>query len=369
MIVYLACVSWDAVAGTDRHLVESLGRRLPVLWVDPPMSWVGRRRHGVTVTRLTSAAPGVTRLHTVAPPGVSRPGVRAVSRSLVRRQVRRVLAMYPEPVLAVVATSPEPLLTGWPDAARIYYATDDFVAGASLLGCTPRYAKLALAANLRAADHVLAVSDTLAQTLNRSTRPAVVLPNGCSPEHYHQVDELPAAADVTLSRPIAGLVGQLNERIDLTMLEAVACNGDSLLLVGPRYEQQPATRRRLDALLERDNVQWVGRQPFHRLPAYLAAIDVGLTPYTDTAFNRASFPLKTLEYLAAGRAVVSTDLPSARWLGTDLIDLAVDQHTFALMVQARLREQRTPELAAMRRRFAGQHSWDARADQLLGLIG
>ena len=47
-------------------------------------------------------------------------------------------------------------------------------------------------------------------------------------------------------------------------------------------------------------------------------MDVGLTPYADTPFNEASFPLKTLEYFSAGLPVVSTDLPGSRWLRDDL---------------------------------------------------
>ena len=57
-----------------------------------------------------------------------------------------------------------------------------------------------------------------------------------------------------------------------------------------------------------------------------------MTPYAESPFNRASFPLKTLEYLAAGLGVVSTDMPSARWLNTSLISLQSEPHDFALAV-------------------------------------
>lgn len=368
MIVYLAGARWDAVAGTDRHLAEAIGLHEPVLWVDPPMSWIGRRRRGVDVDRLTAAVPGVTRLHTVAPPGVTRPGIRSVARWLVRRQVRRVLRETGERPRAVVLSSPEPLLPGWRGTTRIYYATDDFVAGAELLGFSRRYAERVQAANLAAADRVLAVSETLVETLAAAGARVELMPNGCRPEAYVPVPEREYPVEVDLPGPVAGVVGQFNERLDLGLLEAVAAGGQSLLLVGPRYEQEAATRRRLDALVARDNVRWVGRQPAERLPDFLAVMNVGLTPYTDTPFNRASFPLKTLEYLAAGLPVTSTDLPSARWLATEHIDLASDPDKFAALVRVRLGEQRTPELAAARRAVARRHSWDARAEQLLRLV-
>jgi teichuronic acid biosynthesis glycosyltransferase TuaH len=105
------------------------------------------------------------------------------------------------------------------------------------------------------------------------------------------------------------------------------------------------------------------------MPAYLRVIDVGLTPYRDSDFNRASFPLKTLEYLAAGRDVVSTPLPATRWLGTDLIGVAAGPAGFAAAVTAALARPRTPEAAQRRQRFAREHSWDRRAKVLADLLG
>ena len=117
-----------------------------------------------------------------------------------------------------------------------------------------------------------------------------------------------------------------------------------------------------------DNVRWVGGKPFTALPGYLRSIDVGLTPYADTAFNRASFPLKTLEYLAAGRAVVATPLPANDWLGTELITVAADPAAFAAEVAAQLGAPRSDAMAERRRAFARRHSWAVRAATMAGLL-
>src|SRR5699024_307712 len=128
-----------------------------------------------------------------------------------------------------------------------------------------------------------------------------LIPFGADTMAYAAVDEVPRPQDVTLAGPIAGFVGHINSRIDLDLLEAIAGRGISLLLVGPR---DPAVEpERWARLLGRANVQWAGPKPFKALPAYLGAIDVGLVPYGASAFNEGSFPLKTLEYLAAGRPV------------------------------------------------------------------
>jgi teichuronic acid biosynthesis glycosyltransferase TuaH len=133
--------------------------------------------------------------------------------------------------------------------------------------------------------------------------------------------------------------------------------------VDPAFE--PA---RFAALRQRRNVRWVGAKPFGALPGYLRAIDVGLVPYRDSPFNRGSFPLKALEYLAAGRAVVSTDLPAIRWLDTDLISIAAGPAAFAEHADRMLAQPRTPALLARRQAFAARHSWARRAADVYAAV-
>jgi teichuronic acid biosynthesis glycosyltransferase TuaH len=98
-------------------------------------------------------------------------------------------------------------------------------------------------------------------------------------------------------------------------------------------------------------------------------MDVGLVPYVDSAFNRASFPLKTLEYLAAGRPVVATPLPAIEWLATDLIVTAERPDDFGRAVAAAAGQPRTADLMAERRAFADGHSWSSRVDHLAVILG
>ena len=87
-------------------------------------------------------------------------------------------------------------------------------------------------------------------------------------------------------------------------------------------------------------------------------------PYRDSPFNRGSFPLKTLEYLAAGRAVVATDLPAIRWLATELVCIADGAAGFADQVDRLLAQPGTPDMLARRQAFAARHSWAGRAAEI-----
>ena len=362
--VWFAGASWDAVAGTDRQLVAAVSRYRPVVWVDPPMSGVARRRRGIVVPPVSEPWPGVIRVSTTVPPGVSRPGLRLLAHALVTRHAAAVVRAHGHRVDLVVVSDPEQSLPRRATGVRVYFETDDFVAGAGLLGTADAHALRCRRRNLRRSDVVLAVTEPLARRLAGPGVRWRVLPNGTDPEHFRDVATTPAAAEVMLAPPVAGVVGQLNDRLDLEALDAVARTGSRLLLVGPRHETRPETRQRLDALIARPNVQWVDRQPFARLPAFLSAVDVGLTPYAVTEFNLGSHPLKTLEYLAAGRCVVSTDLPASRSLGSGLVTVTTTPAEFAAATVRHLAADPDADAAARRREFARGHSWEARAAQL-----
>jgi teichuronic acid biosynthesis glycosyltransferase TuaH len=217
------------------------------------------------------------------------------------------------------------------------------------------------------ADTIVAISPAIADSYRGRGYDPIVVPNGVETAAFATVDDAPLPADVGLPAPIAGYIGHISDRMDLSLLEAIAESGMSLLLVGPR-QSTFGEDMRLSHLLAMSNVQWVGSKPFDELPSYLRIIDVGLLPYTNSEFNRASFPLKTLEYLAAGRPVVATNLPAIEWLDTDLITIAEEPPEFALRTAEQAATVRSPDLVAQRRAFAAKHSWSMRVEQLAEVL-
>ncbi len=380
LIVFGAGRPWHGVAGTHRMLTTALTAYADVLWVDPPVSPVTRSalRYGTgraPVPRLRPVADHITALYPTVLPFHTRTGIRATSAGLVRAQIGWALRRLGHRPDAIVDARLGRLLGGWGTGVRsVLYGTDDYVAGAALMGLSTMRLLADERYSLDAADLVLAVSEPLRerwQELRHGRGTDVVLvPNGVQTEPYADLTRVTPAADVALPHPIAGVVGQLSARIDLNLLEAVLAQGVSLLLVGPcdpRWEPE-----RFAALCRSPRVRWTGFRPYETLPGYLRHMDVGLTPYADTAFNRASFPLKTLEYLAAGLPTVSTDLPATRSLATDLVHVASDPTEFAQLAR-RLAEpsdaKHAAGLAARRRAFAEGHSWHSRATTVARSLG
>ena len=125
--------SWDGIAGTDQALARALAEEFHVLWADPPASALRRlRRRATSVTSgYSSIGPNLDRLHVVAPPGVTRPVLRSIAGGLLRRRLEKYAADHH--VVAAILTDPEARFPRL-QATKIYYVTDDWSAGADLLG-------------------------------------------------------------------------------------------------------------------------------------------------------------------------------------------------------------------------------------------
>ncbi|HEX5117370.1 MAG TPA: glycosyltransferase [Pseudonocardiaceae bacterium] len=379
LTVLMSGTNWDGVRKSERALTEAMRRYTDVLWVDPPVSPATPRRYRrfseagpVWRPTLTEPEQGVYRLTPVVLPGLTRPVVRSTTWPLVRRQVRGALATLERTPFAVISCSLDDVLRGWPaGTVTVLRGADDWVAGAELMGLPVDRLRRDERRAVTTADLVLAITPLLADRWRALGATPVLLPNGCDPEPYLRVETVtPAPLPAGFPTPVAGVVGQLNDRLDARLLAAVADTGLGLLLVGPHDPGWlPDTWADLVA---RPNVHHVGAVPFDELPGWLARMDVGLTPYTDTEFNRASFPLKTLEYLAAGLPVVGSDLPATRALAVESQDVMVvgGPTAFARAVMTAADLPRTPDVVRRRRNVVTvRHSWASRATRLASLLG
>jgi teichuronic acid biosynthesis glycosyltransferase TuaH len=368
LIVLCAANNYDGFKMADWHLAEHLSAVAPVLYVDPPMSALAPMRHPETVRalprpRLRLQRPGLARLTPVVPPFPSRPVTVGLTSALVRGYLRRAVRRLGGQVQALISGWPQfPVFGSCGEQVCAYWAKDDFVGGAALLGLNARMIDTRERRVAASAGILVAASPVVADTWRSRGLNPLLVPFGADVDAYLKIEDAEHPADVDLPGPVAGFVGRINDRTDLSLLEAIARRGRSLLLVGPK---DPAFEpQRFEALRRRPNVRWVGPKPFESLPGYLRLIDVGLVPYRDSAFNRGSFPLKTLEYLAAGRAVVATGLPATRWLATGLICIADGAACFADQVDRLLAQPRTPDMLADRQAFAARHSWAGRAAEI-----
>lgn len=364
VIIYFAGSPWDSVAGTDKNLATSLGKSLKVLWVDPPQSihrlWKGESAVQIS-TLLTDLGNGVTRLRTFGPPGVTRPGVRRGTEWACHQYVRAAVRALGWPVIGTICASPTMSFPQRLEGTKLLFVTDDWLSGAELMGISEGYVKRILRKNAGQATVVAAVSDHLAGMLEDLLgRHVALLPNGC-------VTSVRTDA-VNPGFAKAALIGHLNDRLDFEILDAVANTGIHIAVAGPKAPKSSLTESRLESFLARPNVHWHGVLSPEGIAKLLAGSNVGLTPYADTKFNRSSFPLKTLDYVAAGVPVVATDLPASRFDPDARVMVAATPEGFAQAVKEASAKWPTEAERDDQAKVAEAYTWDKGAERVRKLL-
>lgn len=115
--------------------------------------------------------------------------------------------------------------------------------------------------------------------------------------------EIPA--DVSdLKGPIVGYFGVIDERIDLQLLHETAklLPNASFVMIGPLAKIDEAD------LPRENNIHYLGMRSYNELPNYLKAFDIAIMPFAINDATKYISPTKTLEYIAAGKPIISTKI-------------------------------------------------------------
>jgi len=382
-VVLLSANDWTALPTSKQHLASVLSRTGRVLYVDPPLdlaSVLGRPRRWAKLARLRRAWDGpwvlsqVPLVHPSSPR--SREAFHRRSAPAVRRAARRVGVERP----VVWAFSPEHAGTAGLLGERllVYHAADD----PASMSRHPDATAALEARMLSVADLVFVSSEALLES-RRAVAGSKVhrLPNAADRRHYARAlcGDPGATADALLAavrakraappglpgdgRPVVLYGGAAYAWFDWDLLAAAAALRPDWLfaLVGPTGGRAPS------AALP-GNVVTVGRRPYAEFPLYVAAADVAVLPWRESAFSRHADPIVLYEYLLCGKPVVATPFPAALERGP-LVRTASGPDAFVAQCEEAIAEPQGSGLAAARTRFAFANSWEDRAATALALIG
>ena len=207
---------------------------------------------------------------------------------------------------------------------------------------------------LRRADLVLASSRPLLDRCAALNPAAIYVPNAGDVERFASESLRPEPPDLrAIPGPRVGYVGAIREwfDVDLVLQAALRFPQASFVLVGDDTPMLAPLRRL-------PNVHALGPRAYDDLPAYLGGMDVCVIPFRQTALIRHTHPIKVYEYLAAGRAVVSTPMTEINHLTE--VDQAEAGEPFLAALGARLAEPRDPAAERRRRASIQGETWDAR---------
>jgi glycosyltransferase involved in cell wall biosynthesis len=354
-LVVLSHLRWDWVWQRPQHLVSRIGAGRRTWFVEEPLPVAGlaaprlRTADAGAVTRVWLEVPGEPGTHVgFGDPRAASYAVGLLAVLGVPAAARDVWLYTPMALDLARALVPRLL---------VYDVMDDL---ASFAWAPPE-----LLLRQRQALAEATVVFTGGRSIHRGVaahRPDGVhlFPSGVDVEHYVPARALRSA---DRSRPVAGYVGVVDERLDLDLLAGLA---DALpdwevRLVGPVAKIDPAD------LPYRPNLVLAGKQPYEALPSVMASFDVALMPFALNDATRSISPTKTLEYLVAGLPVVSTRVPDVVTDFGAFVRLADDAATFADACRA----VRDDDPADRDRRLApllARYRWDRIANEMARLM-
>lgn len=209
-------------------------------------------------------------------------------------------------------------------------------------------------------------------------RPEEILlaPNGFKATAYSNLpnkDEARRTIGLPTDAPIALYSGHLYSWKGAHVLAAAAAHLKEMKIVFVGGLQED--RKRLQQTYPAKNIIWVEHQKPEMIPTYLAAADVLVLPNVPETQHStySTSPIKLFEYLASGRPVVASRLPSIESIVSDDHVFFVEPGNSERLAEAvRVVLQNTDEAtkrANAARLHVEQYSWQGRAKKVLAHLG
>jgi glycosyltransferase involved in cell wall biosynthesis len=254
-------------------------------------------------------------------------------------------------------------------SATIYYCMADF----PQLTPDSQHILESERALVQRSDVVFANCAKIANRLSKWAKRVDIFPPGvnleafppASAEDVHAISE-DLSALAQLPKPIVGYIGGLHRHVDFDLLaEAAKARPNwSWVLVGPLQAS-------VDKLQGHANIHLVGAKPHEELAAYVRNFDVCIVPYLQSAYTETVVPVKINEYLAAGKPVVSTELPTVKEFNEQhhiLITAENGRDAFLAGIEEALQQPNDAQVVRRRREVASLYDWNTQIEAMSQLI-
>ncbi len=379
-ILILANAEWDWENRVNcHHIALRLAQDNRVLFVDtvggrtPAPRELGKvvRRFRRIAGGVRKTSEGVTVLSPFVVPVYGTRWLGRLNAALLEWQLRRVLAQARgdcavRPILWLFLPSLVSLVGRFNEKLVVYHCVDEHSANPRVPARRVKDSERQL---LQRADIVLTTSSTLFEDKKNSNPQTFYMPNVADTRHFARArtETIACAADLQgIAHPIAGYIGNVSGyKVNFDLLASVAKlqTAWSFVLIGPVGRGDPSTD--LSSLAGLKNVYLLGPRPYSELPRYVKAFDVCLIPFNQNDSTRGSLPMKFFEYLAAGKPVVATDLPTLREFREYFYPVNT-RDEFCRALAMALAEDR--KLTDARAALAIKYSWDARMTEIAEII-
>lgn len=376
-VIFISLENWDDIWRRNQFFCKEFATRFPfrrILFVGPPRDVSHYLRKGLLLNIFyrrfwqNVMFPNITVLQPLKLLPNSIPWCRRFNEWVARKEVSSAVhrLRMDAPMLWLNAHYAVHMAGRMGESIVVYDVTDDWTQ-LKQSAISQRLTYVQDAELCGRADMVLVCSQKLFAMKTKLAANVHLVPNGVDAGHYRSILDTPSSkpdATKLWKRPVLGYTGTIHaDRIDIKLLEelAVRIPESTIALVGPVMLGKE-DRKRLQQL---PNLVMTGPVPYERIPDYMRAFDVCITPHKVTEFTESLNPIKLWEYLAAGKPIVSAPVAGFRDY-PHLVYVAHDCDGFVKAIGWALQEPVCK--SAARRAEARRHSWKKRFDLVVKLL-
>ena len=231
----------------------------------------------------------------------------------------------------------------------------------------------------RFADSLIAVSEQVAEIIRpigEAQFKTTAISNGVNLEHFNRHQSVKRNSEET----VIGFVGTLKPWHGVSNLIesfAIAISKNPKLrlrIVGAGPEEQKL-KEQVESYPDavQQSVQWLGAVPNSAIPDIIATFDIAVAPYPELQ-NFYFSPLKILEYMAAGRAVIASrigqipDLIQPDITGKLVTPGCIHELASEILQLSADSQSRAHLGSAARKSVEANHSWSRVVDRILKTV-
>lgn len=287
MIVFCH-LRWDFVYQRPQHLISRMSQNFKVLLIEEPIGYDAQQENTANLIVVNE------KLHVLQPKVKDIESIAMIISQYIKNNDPAVGWFY--------SASFTPLLDLFKFETIVYDCMDEltlFKGAPEHLIAQEKY----LMAN---ADIVFTGGKSLYESKKQHHGNVYCFPSSVDQNHFAQaLNGIAVPEDVAnLQAPVVGYFGVIDERIDLNLLHETAKKlpNVSFVMIGPLAKIEPSD------LPREDNIYYLGMRSYNELPNYLKGFDIAMMPFAINDATKYISPTKTLEYMAAGKPIISTKI-------------------------------------------------------------
>ncbi|MDN3724138.1 glycosyltransferase [Aequorivita sp. SDUM287046] len=218
---------------------------------------------------------------------------------------------------------------------------------------------------IKEADIIFTGGKSLYESKSKLSQNVHCFPSSVDLPHFKKVErQLPCPEDlVNIQHPVVGYIGVIDERIDLPLVAATAekLPHFQFVMIGPlaKIDENDLPRR--------ENIHYLGMKEYKELPNYLKAIDIAMMPFALNDATKYISPTKTLEYMAAGKPIISTPVKDVVRDYQEHVHIVETESEFCTALESIVKLDKV-DYSARYCEILHKTSWDNTVSQMFTLI-